>query len=75
MWFVNLGETAIDRTIQIENSDPVVFSICPRVCAVGECLCKEEQRTCGTSVSRPNIGLRVLDIGWCCIDGFMAAGH
>ena len=75
MRFVNFGETTVDRTIQIENSDPVIFSIRPRVCAVGECLCEEEQGTWWTPVSCPNIRLRVLNIRRCCIDRFMAAGY
>jgi len=40
---VNLGETTINRAIQIKNGEPVVFSIRPFRRAVGECFCEEEQ--------------------------------
>lgn len=63
MRLVNLRKTAINRTIQIRDGDPIVFSICPLRGAMRECLCEKEQRPAQTSVSPVDLKTASQGIG------------
>ena len=43
MRLVYLRETAVNRTIQVKDGDPIVFSIRPFRGTVGECFCEKEE--------------------------------